>query len=140
MHDYKNTSHASILDDYQYALEYYKKTIIHEYVHFVNVLYTNCRNYPYPLKCLLEGIAQLLSKQKENLKCDYNFTLEDLFDSDKCYNGWYLTVKYIIEVLGKDYFLNLFKDRDYAKEEIKRLYPEIKEYYDLKRDYGKVRI
>ena len=34
LNDYKNTAHVGIMQNYDEALDYYKKTIVHEFVHF----------------------------------------------------------------------------------------------------------
>lgn len=124
--DYKNTSQARILENYSYALDYYIKGILHEYVHYVNSLFCKKHNYPYPVKCLLEGIAQVLSNQKENFNKEFNYSLEDILNSNNCYDGWFLVVRYILNNYSKEYFLSLFKDNEYSNNEIKKIFKEIK--------------
>ena len=59
INDYKNTSHTIDFD-------MYKKTILHEYVHYVNRLFCIKNNCNFSTKYLSEGIATYLSKQNEN--------------------------------------------------------------------------
>ena len=115
LNDYHNTSHKTNLDDY-------KKTLLHECIHFVNALYCKKYNVEYSIKCLSEGVASYLSKQKIT---NNSFTLEDILNSNNCYNGWYLVTKYIIENNSHDFFLELLKDNDKAKEYIKEIYKVI---------------
>jgi hypothetical protein len=136
LHDYKNTSHAFDDDKYYEKLDYYKKTIVHEYVHFVTDLYCKKNNFNHPIKCFNEGIAQYLSHQREGQEYDFYYTLEDILNSNNSYVGWFLLTKYIIEEYGRDYFLELFTNKELSLKEIPRLYQEAKEYYDnrLKRN------
>jgi len=132
LHDYKNTAHAFEKDRYLENLDYYKKTIVHEYVHFVAGLYRKKHNISYPAKYLNEGIATYLSGQKENVEIPFNYSLEDILNSNNSYNSWYLLTKYIIEGYGKDYFLELFGNKELAFSEAPRLFLEAKDYYKEK--------
>ena len=129
LHDYKNTAHAFSEDRYFEKLDYYKKTIVHEYVHFVEGLYLKKNNSQAPAKFLNEGIATYLSGQKDNISLTFNYTLEDITESKSNYDAWYMFTKYIIEQYGKDYLLELFRNREQAIKEAPRLYEEAKEYY-----------
>lgn len=126
LHDYKNTEHAFKLEDYDKALDDYNKTIVHEYVHFVSILYKKKNNIGKSLKYLDEGIAQYLSHQRDNSKSDFHYSLEDILESKSCYMGYYLMVKYILDNYGKEYYLKLLSDNDYALEETKKIYKQIK--------------
>lgn len=135
LHDYKNTSHAFPPEEYAEALGEYKKTIVHEYTHFVEVLYTEKNNSDYPIKWLNEGIAQYLSNQRENIEPDFSFTLDNILNGKSCYIGWYLMTKYVVERYGKEYFLKLARNNKLALDETEKIYNEAKEYYDnLKND------
>lgn len=125
LHDYKNTAHAFEEDRYLEKLDYYKKTIVHEYVHFVGYLYLKKNNASDPLKYLNEGIATYLSGQKDNIIITFNYTLEDMLESKNNYDAWYLLTKYIIEKYGKEYFLELFRNRELAIKETPRLFEEL---------------
>lgn len=126
LNDYNNTEHACILKDYNKAIDDYNKTIVHEYVHFVSILYKKKNNIGKSLKYLDEGIAQYLSHQRDNLKRDFHYSLEDILESKSCYMGYYLMVKYILDNYGKEYYLKLLSDNDYALEETKKIYKQIK--------------
>ena len=126
LHDYKNTSHAFKPEDYIKALEDYNKTIVHEYVHFVTILYQIKNNISKPLRYLTEGIAQILSHQRDNTNNDFHYSLEDILESKDCYYGYYLMVKYILENYDKEYFFKLLNDKDFALEETPKIYKQIK--------------
>ena len=130
LHDYKNTAHAFSEDRYLEKLDYFKKTIVHEYVHFVGGLYCKKNNLDWPVKFLNEGIALYLSGQKDNMDIPFNYTIEDILESKSSYNAWYLLTKYIIEEYGKEYFLELFGNNELAVKEAPRLFEEAKEYYE----------
>lgn len=130
LHDYKNTAHAFSEDKYLEKLDYFKKIIVHEYVHFVGGLYCKKNSLEWPVKFLNEGIATYLSGQKENMNIPFNYTLDDILVSKTCYDAWYLLTKYIIEEYGKEYFLELFGNNELAVKEVPRLFWEAKEYYE----------
>lgn len=130
LHDYKSTSHAFPPEKYSENLEYYKKTIVHEFVHYVTYLYRKKYNIDPPLRYLNEGIAQYLSKQRDSIKKNFNSTLDDILNSRNNYKGWYLLTKFIIEQYGRDYFLELFGNQKKAYLETPRLYTEARQYYD----------
>ena len=130
LHDYKNTSHAFPPEKYSENLEYYKKTIIHEYVHFVTGEYLVKNRAGDPPKYLNEGIAAYLSHQRDGKKPSFIYSLDDILNSRTCYEGWYLLTKYIIEQKGKDYFLMLLKNNIRSKSEASELYEEAKSFYD----------
>ena len=114
--DYKNTSHkfnTSLID--------YQKTVLHEYVHFVNFLYCRENGYEYPLKCLQEGLAMVLASPRNKSIEDFNYSYDDIVNSNNCYDGWFLLVKYIFDNYDKSYFFSLLKDGDFAKKEIKKI-------------------
>lgn len=130
LHDYKNTAHKFSEDKYLEKLDYYKKTIVHEYVHYVSGLYCKKNNLDWPVKFLNEGIATYLSGQKEEIEIPFNFKIEDILESSSNYDAWYLLTKYIIEEYGKKYFLELFGNNELAVKEAPRLFEEAKEYYE----------
>ena len=115
LNDYQNTSHNPNLEEY-------KKTLLHECIHYVNGLFCQKYNVDYSIKCLSEGIATYLSKQKINVT---SFTLDDLLNNSNCYYGWYLITKYILENNSHEFFLDLLKDNKKAKEYIKEIYKVI---------------
>ena len=128
--DYQNTAHAYTEENYEEALEYYKKTIVHEFTHYVLMLYIEKYGNDQPLKYLNEGIAQYLSGQRDNQVFDFNYSLDDILNSKDCYPGWYLMVKYILEEYSRSYFLKILVHNDLALSETPYLYEEAKEYYE----------
>ena len=130
LHDYKNTKHAFSPEKYDEALDSYKKTIVHEFVHFVLGLYIVKINSVGPLKYLNEGIAQYLSHQRDGMNLSFTYSLDDIVNSKNCYPGWFLLTKYIIEEKGKDYFMMLLKDKQKAIQDTPLLYNEAKSFYD----------
>ena len=129
LYDYKNTSHSYDENNFDKTLNDYKKNIIHEFVHFVTYLFCKKYSLNYPLKYLSEGIAQYLSKQKDDINLNFDYTLDNILNSNSNYNGWFLITKYIIENYSHDYFIKLLSNKDYALKETSKLYLEAKEYY-----------
>lgn len=128
--DYQNTSHKYPIEKYDEYLEYYKKTIIHEYTHYVLKLYLDKFNGCDPYRYLNEGIAQYLSGQRDNQVSKFNFSLDIILDNkSNNYLAWYLMTKYIVDTYGRDYFLKLIIDNKLAEEVTPKLYEEAKEFY-----------
>ena len=97
----------------------YKKTLIHEYVHYVNELFTLKNQCSPTQKYLSEGIAVYLSEQKKNRNIKFDFTLEQILSKDDAkfsYDGGYLTTKYLIENYDKEFVFQLFKSNRQARE------------------------
>ncbi|MBR1817587.1 MAG: hypothetical protein IJ772_01935 [Bacilli bacterium] len=88
LHDYKNTSHAFTPEKYNQALEGYKRTIVHEYVHYIVNLYHRIHHTEFPLRYLNDGIAQYLSGQRDGIKEVYFYSLENILNSQNGYAGW----------------------------------------------------
>lgn len=127
--DYKNTVHSFKPEDYEMKLLFFKKTIIHEYVHFINKLFNKKYNVPLTIKCLVEGIAQLLSGQNDDKQIDFNYSLEDILRSSNCYNGWYLVTKYVVENYSHDKIIDLLLNKNKAEKFIIDIYDDIRVYY-----------
>ena len=130
LHDYKSTAHAFSPEKYKESLEYYKKTIMHEFVHFVVGQYIAKNNTNKPLKYLNEGIAQYLSHQRDDINLVFKYSLDEIVNSNNCYLGFFLLTKFIIEEKGKDYFMTLLRNRERAIMETPKLYKEAKFFYD----------
>ena len=130
LNDYKNTSHAFKQEDYGFALEYYKKTIVHEFVHYVNDLFKIKYGCGHTEKYLSEGLATCLSNQKENTNLKFDYSLDDILNSRGCYNGWYLLTKYLIENYDKQFIFSLIKSNRKAREFLQdELYHKASRYY-----------
>lgn len=133
INDYKNTSHAFREDSYLLAVQYYKKTLVHEFIHYVNKLFNVQNNNCGTSKYLREGIAVYLSGQREKQEIFFDFTLEQLLETDvskSCYNGYYLVTKFLIENYDKDFVLDLFKSSNKSKKFLEQeLYEKAKQYY-----------
>ena len=128
--DYKNIARHK--ND---SFEYYKKTIVHEYVHFVNGLYRKMKNCSYTEKYLSEGIACYLSHQKENKTVKFSCSLEDLlnYSSGISYDNFYLLTKYLVESYDKNFVMDLFESNRQAREFLQsELYGKVKEEYTCK--------
>lgn len=135
--DYKNTSHAYEEKDYNIALVRFKKTLLHEFTHFVNLEFQKERKCSYTETWLSEGLATYLSGQKTDKKIEgFPFTLQQLMPQksfDSCYDGWYLLVKYLVENYPKQKIFELIESNRQAREFLKDiLYAEVKNYYDKK--------
>lgn len=127
--DYVNTTHAFKEEDYDNALVGFKKTFVHEYVHYVNSLFNQASNCGPTAIYLREGIAIYLSRQKENESIKFDFSLDDILSNNakkKIYNAYYLLVKYLVENHDKGFVLELFKSNRAAKEFlIKELFDDV---------------
>ena len=126
LNDYKNTTHAFEACDYDKQLDRYKKTILHEFIHYVNRLFCKKNNCVITAKYLVEGIAQYLSNQKDGLVLQFDYSLNDILNSNNCYDGWYLVTKYIIENYPREFFLELLLDKSKADEFLENSFKEIK--------------
>ena len=114
INDYDNTSHKFDKKDFEDAFSYYKKTIVHEFVHFVNEQFNSIKDCCYTEKYLVEGIATYLSGQKNNKQIEFDYTIEQLMERDmrkSCYDGWYLITKFFVENYDKDFVLEIFQRR-----------------------------
>ena len=131
LHDYKNTTHAYKDVPFEEALDYYKKTILHEYVHFVNENFNKVHDCCYTEKYLVEGIACYLSGQKDSQKIPFNFTCEQILNrGNSYYNAYYLLTKYFVENYDKDYVLDVFQSNRQARELLQnQLFDKAKSYY-----------
>lgn len=106
------------------SFDYFKKTLVHEFVHHCNYLYTNIWNRP-----LCEGLAVYLSGQQENNMYEFNISKENLFFGRINYRQYYMFVKYIIENYSNDYFLKLLSDENFQNKNLDIFYDEANEYY-----------
>lgn len=130
LHDFKNTEHRAKYLAPKEALEYYKKTIVHEYVHYVNDIFIKVNNCSYTEKYLSEGIATYLSGQRENEDLPFDFTCEDLLTRDDIYSGYYLVTKYFVENYDKAFVLDIFKSNRRSREFLKdELFNKAKNFY-----------
>ena len=128
LRDYKNTPHKDKTD-----LLAYKKTILHEYIHYIVGLYLFENKCSYPLRALNEGIAQYLSHQRDNNIITLKNDLSEVLDGTTAYSEWYLITKYIIDNYSKDYFLELLKDKTKTREFITDNFDNIKNMKQVKR-------
>ena len=131
INDYKNTSHKFEPHEYNLAIIHYRKTIVHEFVHYVNDLFKLKHNCGYTEKYLSEGIATYLSNQKDNMDFKFNFSLEEIYNNKGCYNAWYMLTKTLIENYNKEFVFNLIKSNRKAREFLeKELYNKTQRQYD----------
>ena len=130
--EYDKTSHAYKSEDFNNALEYYKKTLVHEFVHYVNNLFREKHNCGYTEKYLSEGLAICLSGQKDGLKLKFDDSLDDLLLSKNNYKGYYLTTKYLLENYSKETIFELIKSNRKAREFlVNELYDKMKDSMSL---------
>ena len=126
--DYKNTPHKDKID-----LLAYKKTILHEYIHYIVGLYLFENKCSYPLRALNAGIAQYLSHQRDKNIITLKHDLSEVLDATTAYSEWYLITKYIIDNYSKEYFLELLRDRDKAIDFINNNFDYIKDMKQVRR-------
>ena len=133
INDYKNTTHAFADKDYDKALEGFKKTLVHEFVHIVNKVFNKENKCGFSEPYVFEGIAVYLSKQKENEVYNFDFTLDEVLTRDtrkRKYYSYYLIIKYLLENYDREVFFDLLRDKEYAEKFLKEeLYEKAKNYY-----------
>ncbi|MCI9434215.1 MAG: hypothetical protein HFI86_02905 [Bacilli bacterium] len=105
--------------------DYYKKTIVHEFVHICNQVFSK-----FFVPCLSEGLAVYLSGQLDNINIKFNYTKEKLINGRINYRQYYLFVKYIIENYNHEFVLNLYKSEEFFYENFDKLYDEVRNYYE----------
>ena len=134
INDYKSTSHAFKEEDYDKALDYFKKTIVHEFVHYVNDLFCAKNRCDNTEKYLAEGLATYLSGQNSGKNIIFDFSVEKLLDDNAyCYDGYYWVTKYLIENYPQDFVLDLIKSSEKSREFLKQeLFDKTKNYYNTK--------
>lgn len=131
INDYDKTTHD------KNDIENYKKTLVHECVHYINNLFNKENNCGDTAIYLREGIAVYLSHQNDDKNLIFDYTLDDFFTNSKvtknCYAGYYLIVKYLVEHYNKDFVLNLFTSSRQANLFLKdQLYNKAYAFYNKK--------
>ncbi len=131
INDYKNTTHAFDQKDYHKAVTEYKKTLLHEYVHYVNSLFNKKHNCNFTAKYLFEGIAIYLSGQSKNKETKFDYSLEQLSgNSNNFYDGYYLLTKYLLENYNRSFVLELFQSSRQAREFLENeLYKKVMNFH-----------
>lgn len=131
IHDYKNTSHKFDEEGFDKALLQYKKTILHEYVHFVNEKFNQIHGCTDTEKYLLEGIATYLSGQNEDVTLPLTLTKDEILDeNNNYYNDYYLLTKYLVENYNKTVILQVLKNKSFARGVLENdLYDKAQEFY-----------
>ena len=83
--DYKNTVH------HYKSFEDYKRTLIHEFVHIINVIFSNGL---FPITPIWEGVATFLSKQYEDSH-EIKVSEEELLEGNCDYRNYYALLSLI---------------------------------------------
>ena len=132
LHDFKNTTHSLKDVPLEEGLDYYQKTIFHEFVHYANGLFRNKHNCGYSAKYLTEGIAAYLSKQHDGKNLKFDFTVEDTLDENKnLYYAYYMLTKYFVENYDKNFVLQTFQSSRQARELLKNeLFDKAKQNFE----------
>ena len=103
-------------------LEYFYKTMIHEFVH---VCHENIEPVRKSLIWIREGIAILLSHQYDGVeKKLYDCSLDDLVTNNNriWYINYYTLMDYALNTYGNEYVKRLVFDSEFGKEETKKIY------------------
>ena len=141
IYGFKNTVHAFEAKNFEKVFEYYKKTLVHEYVHCVNEIFNRKNNCSYTEKFLIEGIAVFLSGQRDGDRIPFDFTYDEILDKTNYnYGAYYLLTKYFVENYDKAIVLDIFQSSRQAREFLKEeLFHKAKKYYNGKtiNDSGK---
>ena len=134
INDYKNTSHAFSPDKKKEAVCYYKKTLVHEFVHFVHEQFNKEHGCCNRSKWLSEGVAVYLSGQHGvlNNDNDFNYAKEEAFGQQgNHYMAYGLLFRYLTENYPKAFVFSLFESAQNASESFKEeLYGKAKKYYN----------
>ena len=132
INDYQNTAHAFKPKEKQEAIDGFKKTLVHEFAHCVNVMFNKKHECSMTAKYLVEGIAVYLSHQKDDVKPVFDFSLERLLGKQECpYLGYFLTTKYFVEHYDKKFVLNMFESSRQANELLENeLYAKVCNFYN----------
>ena len=121
--DYKNVeSHKTD------TFDHYKRTIVHEFVHYVNKLFQKQRNCGKTEVYLAEGLACYLSGQYEGKNTNLNCNLEDLINRKHVnYGNYLLLTKHLIENYDKNFIFELIESNRKARDFLQsKLYREVK--------------
>ena len=129
--EYDKTTHAYKKEDFLKALDYYKKTLVHEFVHYVNYLFKKKHDCGYTERYLSEGLATCLSGQKDGLDLVFDETIDDLLTKRDCYKGYYLVTRYLLNNYSKEVVFEIIKSNRKARELLSQeLYDKAKKYYN----------
>lgn len=131
---------------YTLCLQEYKKTqyhyndslvelellIMHEFVHACHQKYTKNRTLPVWMS---EGLATTLSHQYDNIKSNFDATLDQIIYGGTDYKNYYLMFSYVLNNYGRNYILNLLKSKDKLQAQTSILYEETQSYYKKIKQY-----
>ena len=131
LYDYKNTSHPMKDEPFDNAFDYYKKTILHEFVHFVHGLYIEQNRAENTIRCFGEGIACYLSGQRDGKNIIFDASCEKLLSGDASYDQYYLITKYLIENYDKNFVLQILSNGNLASDFLNNeLYDKANQFYN----------
>lgn len=131
LHDYKSTSNPMKDEPFDNAFDYYKKTILHEFVHFVYGLYREKNNKGNTIRCFGEGIACYLSGQRDGKNIKFKASCEKLLSGGASYDQYYLVTKYLVENYDKNFVLQMLSNENLASDFLKNeLYDKVSQFYN----------
>lgn len=136
--EYDKTTHRFNEDDYDSAFRRYLKTALHEYIHFIHKKWIKSKGKEKLSIYTCEGIAQLLSKQEQDINVYINCDVEKVL-SNVNYKIDLMIIKYIDEFYSHDIMLDILLDNVYARNFLREHFNEIKDYYNNKKDQNKTR-
>lgn len=123
LHDFDSTSHKG-----RPEIEY-KKTILHEFTHYVCDLFKQKHGCGPTIQYLSEGLACYLSGQTKYLSDKFDFTLDECLGKTQTYEPFYMLTKYLVENYDKEKVFQLIESNREAKEFL------IDELYDKAKNY-----
>ncbi len=130
---YKGTPHEFNQNEYDKALLKFKRRVVHEYVHFVNMQFNQIHNCSFTARFLVEGVAILLSEQyKDYLSPQIDCTKEQILNKRDCkYANYYLLTRTLVNNYDKSFVLQLFKSSREANEFLdKTLFEQTSKKYE----------
>ena len=130
INDYKSTSHAFAPSERDKAVSNYKKTLVHEFVHFVHKRFNEKHGQKYGRAYLSEGLACSLAEQYAEKQSSFSVSVEDFLKGNATYNQYKMAMDYMLNNYGRDFVLELLLNNDKADEFVKsELYDKLKESY-----------
>ena len=127
--DYKNTSHAFSPEQAVKMTEYFKKTIVHEFVHFVHDQFNKAHGCCNKTTWLAEGLATYLSHQHDGEELRSFPSKEQVLQGHSYVQFNYL-VKFLIENYNKDVLFSMLENGAYMRAFFENeLYDKAKSFY-----------
>lgn len=111
------------------TLKQLKLLIMHEFVHACHQKFTSNTRLP---KWMSEGLATTISHQYDNIEMYFDATLEQVINGETNFINYHTMFSYVLNKYGRNYILELLKNKEYLEKETPKLYEEVKLCYKQK--------